>query len=250
LGARRPSVADPRASPRQHRELTEPTTAEPAERPPWTLAEAAGVWLASVVLGQIGYLVGAAIAGDSGLSIETVAASFVGSYLVLIGGSLLVVRARNAHLTLRFRPVDVAIGLGAGGALSFVLVPVVSWPITRLFPDIDLSAEAERLTNAAPGWRLWILGALVAGVTPFAEEIFFRGLLQPVLVHRVGPTFGVGLGAVLFAAVHFQLPQLLPLVAVGVVLGYLVWRTGRLGPAIVTHAVFNGLTVVFLGISS
>ncbi|WP_421121992.1 type II CAAX prenyl endopeptidase Rce1 family protein [Aquihabitans daechungensis] len=49
-----------------------------------------------------------------------------------------------------------------------------------------------------------------------------------------------------FALTHFQLLQFLPLVAAGAVFGYLVVRTGRLGPAIVAHMAFNFSTAAVL----
>jgi hypothetical protein len=55
--------------------------------------------------------------------------------------------------------------------------------------------------------------------------------------------------AVLFAASHFQPLQFPALVLLGVILALLVQRTGRLGPAIATHMVFNLTTVTFLVLS-
>ena len=49
-----------------------------------------------------------------------------------------------------------------------------------------------------------------------------------------------------FGITHFQLVQLPALVLVGVVNGLLVLRTGRLGPALWSHAAFNAVTVAVL----
>ena len=43
----------------------------------------------------------------------------------------------------------------------------------------------------------------------------------------------------MFAAVHLQLLQFPALVLIGLVLGWLTLRTGRLGPAIWAHVAFN-----------
>lgn len=59
----------------------------------------------------------------------------------------------------------------------------------------------------------------------------------------------VVLSSALFAAVHASVwPSPIPLFVLGLILGYVYWRTHRLLPCIVAHALFNGasLTVVTL----
>ena len=125
----------------------------------------------------------------------------------------------------------------------------MAWPIEQLFPETDISEAAERLADATPGWRIWVLALCVAGLTPIAEELFFRGIVQSRLVGRVGSLGAVLIASTLFGLAHLQLVQLLPLIALGAVFGVLALRFRRLGPAIVAHAVFNGLTVVALATS-
>jgi membrane protease YdiL (CAAX protease family) len=56
----------------------------------------------------------------------------------------------------------------------------------------------------------------------------------------------VALSAVVFGLSHigFETLQLAGLVALGIVLGVLAVRTGRLGPSMFAHAGFNGLTML------
>ncbi|MCY4425309.1 MAG: CPBP family intramembrane metalloprotease, partial [Acidimicrobiaceae bacterium] len=77
-------------------------------------------------------------------------------------------------------------------------------------------------------------------------EVFFRGLLQGALQDRLGPVWAVSIASVAFGITHFQVVQLPALVLVGVVNGLLVLRTGRLGPALWSHAAFNAVTVAVL----
>ena len=87
---------------------------------------------------------------------------------------------------------------------------------------------------------------VVGLIAPICEEVFFRGLLFRSFEKRLGAWWALGLSSVLFAATHGQLLQFVPLIAAGAVFGYLVVRTGRLGPAIVAHMAFNLTTVVSL----
>lgn len=150
---------------------------------------------------------------------------------------------------LRFRPVDLAIGIALGVASQLILVPVVSWPWVRVLgrssdqlrePACQLAAKADDHFGIAALVVITVLGA------PFVEEVFFRGFVQRGLTNRFG-TFGGTVGtAAVFGTIHYQLLQLPALVAFGLVLGSLTARTGRLGSAIVTHAAFNATTVVSL----
>lgn len=202
-----------------------------------------------MVLAQVGYAIAAVVTGSTRLSLATLVASFAGSYLGLIGGSLLLTGGDLRSAGLAIRLVDFPVGLASGFLASFVIVPALAWPIERLFPDSDISEAAERLADATPGWRIWVLALFVAGITPIAEELFFRGIVQGRLVPRIGPVGGVVATSVLFGLAHLQLIQLLPLIALGAVFGVLALRMRRLGAAIVAHAVFNGLTIVALATS-
>jgi membrane protease YdiL (CAAX protease family) len=49
-----------------------------------------------------------------------------------------------------------------------------------------------------------------------------------------------------FGLVHLQALQFLALTVIGLVLGALTLRTGRLGPAIWAHVAFNGVATALL----
>lgn len=150
---------------------------------------------------------------------------------------------------LRLRPVDIPIGIGLGVASQLLLVPIVSWPWARVLgrstdqlrePACQLAAKADDHFGIAALVVITVLGA------PFVEEVFFRGFVQRGLTNRFGMIGGAVGTAAVFGTIHYQLLQLPALVAFGLVLGSLTARTGRLGPAIVTHAAFNATTVVSL----
>jgi len=90
-----------------------------------------------------------------------------------------------------------------------------------------------------------LLAAVSAVVmAPLAEELFFRGLLQSMLRNYLPAWPTVIISASFFAILHFPNPQdVIPLLALGLVLGYNYERTGRLVAPILIHAMFNGVMI-------
>lgn len=147
------------------------------------------------------------------------------------------------------RWIDLPIGIVAGLVTQFVIAPLVSWPFLELTGHdfSDLGDVARDLGDKATDpLGVFLLFALVVGLAPFAEELFFRGLTMRSLEKSYGTVVAVIGSSVFFGATHFQ-PLLFPALTVtGLVFALLVVRTGRLGTSIVAHMVFNGATAVGL----
>ena len=89
---------------------------------------------------------------------------------------------------------------------------------------------------------LLLLGIFSIGaMTGLAEESFFRGLVQRGFEEERPAALAIALTAILFAAVHFQAINLIPLIGLGLLLGFITWRSGSILPAIYGHALFNSL---------
>jgi len=160
--------------------------------------------------------------------------------------------ARDYGLALRPWP-DIPLGIIAGVASQYLLVPVVEAPLVPFVHHLytRLGHPAQNLTGDAFGPGLIVLAVLVCVGSPIVEELFFRGLLLRALLGsfrelgpRARPAISVVVTALVFALVHFEALQFLGLAGFGVVLGLLAWRTGRLGPSIVAHMAFNTVTIV------
>jgi len=148
---------------------------------------------------------------------------------------------------------DVLRGLGAGLGTQIVAIPVLYILIFAISDalgwdyDQDLSGAARELTDKATdpvGVVLLVL--IVAIAAPIIEELFFRGLLLRAIEKRSGPTWALWVSSLIFGAVHLQLLQFPALTLIGLVLGWLTLRYGRLGPAIWAHIAFNSVATVTL----
>lgn len=96
------------------------------------------------------------------------------------------------------------------------------------------------------GLLLWL--AVNLGVAVLAEELLFRGLLQPALIKRLGNWPGLLLCAALFGAAHLPFSPLFALVAAVAGLGYgLAFHySKRLSLAIALHGAVNLLHFLLL----
>jgi membrane protease YdiL (CAAX protease family) len=91
-----------------------------------------------------------------------------------------------------------------------------------------------------------LFNLLIIALAPaIFEEIFFRGTLQPLLIGFArNKHIGIWVGSFLFAAIHLNLQQIIPMFFLALVLGYLCYFTGSLIPGIIIHFCNNGLAVM------
>ncbi|MGI8606884.1 MAG: CPBP family intramembrane glutamic endopeptidase [Gaiellaceae bacterium] len=163
-------------------------------------------------------------------------------YAVLVGLTFAIVRAYPMNVgealgLKRFESRWVWIALGV--AVASLVVAAIAEPFLH-------GGEEQGL---APGdWQPDRAGAFVANalvvvvLAPFAEELFFRGLGVRVL-RFLGPVVAVGGTAVLFGLAHGILGALPPLIAFGVGLAWVRYRSDSVWPCFVSHAIFNGIGI-------
>ena len=115
---------------------------------------------------------------------------------------------------------------------------------------VHYESNAAAFETSIGGSRLllWTFGAAAIIGAPLIEEFFFRGFLQQALTRELPAVAAVGVQAVAFGAYHWiptygtaNIPMILPLTAIGAAFGTFAYRTGRLGPSIVAHALMNTL---------
>lgn len=92
---------------------------------------------------------------------------------------------------------------------------------------------------------------VIALVAALSEELFFRGVLQKVLIEVTrNKHVGVWLGAILFSAIHMQFYGFLPRMLMGAYLGYLFLWSGSLWLGIFAHFLNNGMAVLLIWLSN
>lgn len=92
---------------------------------------------------------------------------------------------------------------------------------------------------------------VIAFIAALSEELFFRGVLQKVLIENTrNKHVGVWLGAILFSAIHMQFYGFLPRMLMGAYLGYLFLWSGSLWLGIFAHFINNGMAVLLIWLSN
>lgn len=163
------------------------------------------------------------------------------SVLLWGGAALLVASAVAGRAWGRFlglgAPSLGALGAAAllGAAMAVVATALLN-AVNAAYVRLGLTPPPAFPPVTAPATA--VLGVVV--LAPVAEELFFRGSL--LSAYGRGRS-GVIATAVLFGLAHLSLRSLVPLVLIGLVLGFLVRETGSVFPAIVAHSLANGLSL-------
>lgn len=238
--------------------MSRQTAAEPRPASPIAFRPAAAAW-AVAWLGGVAILGGLVIVASgveqaADTSIPVLGLSMLVGWIAF-GIALVVVSQRSgtgrpiADYALDVRPIDAA-GIPLGVATQFALVPVLYWPLRRVWPDTFarelLEERAQDLADRAVGWHAIVLVVLVVVGAPIVEELVYRGLLQRSLANAVPRWWALVVTSAWFAFIHFAWVELPGLFAAGLVFGACVVITGRLGMAIATHAAFNAAGVAIV----
>ena len=216
-----------------------------------------------------GYFIGIALAfaietalkaaDEPGGRIVTVIGSQLGLWTGLVGACLLVSKRRGTGSFVRdfgwrFRKVDVGFGL-AGAFAGRIVSALVAIPIPTPFrhPTAPERGVFDRVTHRPIDWVVLVI--IVCIGAPVIEELFFRGLMQPRLVQRLGTGGGVVVTALLFGAAHLTNWQgaatfayVAAIAGGGLVLCMLRQVTGRLGTSTWAHFFFNAQAVALVAL--
>ena len=122
-------------------------------------------------------------------------------------------------------------------AVAFVIEP-----ISMLLPEMSevMKAAMEMLLDG-PVWLVLISVSIFA---PFFEEWLCRGIILRGLLTKVKPAWAIAISALVFGLIHGNLWQAIPAFFIGVVLGYVYYKTGSLKLTMLMHCVNNTLAVI------
>jgi membrane protease YdiL (CAAX protease family) len=156
----------------------------------------------------------------------------------------------SSDFGVHLRPIDLARAVGFA-VLTQIVVLVVGVAVAAVDEDFsggnlqDVEIGADEAATA-----VLVFAAVV--LAPLTEETVFRGILLQALRARLATPAAVVLQAVAFGLVHLgaygarNVSVFLGTAAIGVVLGVIAVRDGRLGAAMMTHAIFNAASLALV----
>jgi membrane protease YdiL (CAAX protease family) len=112
--------------------------------------------------------------------------------------------------------------------------------VTELGWDVLIPPDRPFEPDFQPS-QLVLLGLLIIGVGPMAEEVFFRGFIMSGLARSLGPRGGVLLSALIFSLAHVDPAVYLPIFVAGVLLAWLYMKTGSLLACFFAHGAQNAV---------
>jgi len=138
-------------------------------------------------------------------------------------------------------PGDILIYGCGSGIILLLFMLAVSWPLSRLIPDISPQLYETMLRNAGHGAAFVVLFFMGAVLAPISEELFYRAMIYPYLRGVLGPVWGILMAGLVFGLAHWDLWRTIPLAIGGVVLCYVYEKTGSIYVPMVAHGVWNGV---------
>lgn len=138
------------------------------------------------------------------------------------------------------------------GLLAAITIFLIIFVIE--FALIKMGYKPQDLSNIPDIQRLfsWPVLFFLVAIQPIGEEIFFRGFLFEKIEHFGGGIVAIFITAFLFGLAHMSygkiFPVLMPMV-MGIVLGYIVFKTKNLYSSIIAHIIFNvtSLSLAYVG---
>ena len=218
-----------------------------------------GLW--DVVVGAVGTLVLGA-----GIAALLIAVDASPTYTILVGTTVpwlalagwpIIATLRRGNgpridLGLRLTWGDTGWGV-LTGFMGLLLAGIAALATQLMVPDVTSAAAeaADELQQSAGRLAITAFALLVMVGAPVVEELFFRGLFFSALRKRgVGPVLTIAITGVVFAGFHFEPTRFLVLLPTGLLLGWVRWKTGSTGAAMVAHGVVNapGALVLLVGL--
>ena len=126
--------------------------------------------------------------------------------------------------------------------LSIMLVFAAMFAFNVLAQELGLPDELSEVIKQVSNN---VLGCItIAVLAPILEEVLFRGAIQGYLMRKYNPTVGIVVAALVFGLIHMNPIQIFYAFCLGLVFGWMYYRTRSLMPVIIGHVLNNSLAVV------
>ncbi len=130
--------------------------------------------------------------------------------------------------------------------LLLILTPLLSVVIEPLSMWIPMPEWVKTILERAFGEKSIALFLTAVVAAPFCEEWLCRGVILKGLLKHTTPAKAIIHSSIIFAVMHLNPWQAIPAFCIGLVFGWVYYRTRSLWPCIFMHAVNNSLAFLIL----
>ena len=120
---------------------------------------------------------------------------------------------------------------------NYKLTTSVKW----LNDAYDMFVNMMQQVTGGPFWSSFLVTAIFA---PVFEEWMCRGVVLRGLLTKMKPGWAIVISALFFALIHMNPWQALNAFIIGLVMGYVYYKTGSLLLTMLIHFVYNGTAVI------
>ena len=127
-------------------------------------------------------------------------------------------------------------------SLATIAAAFVTEPAATILPEMPavLEEALKSLTNGP----LWASILSVSIFAPLFEEWLCRGLVLRGLMNKMNPAGAICISAAFFAILHMNPWQAIPAFILGLLFGYVYYRTGSLKLTMLMHCVNNTMATI------
>jgi uncharacterized protein len=180
-------------------------------------------------------------------------------YFYIIGGILffiiptLYIRYKNYDFYTLFRLRPVSGEIVQHSLLIGFTIGIVGDELDRIvqmvipMPEFMNELIKVMVAHSIFDWVILILGTVI--IASIAEELLFRGFLQVTLENKGDVTRAVILSSLSWTLIHANPFWAVQIFVMGVIIGFLAWRTDSVIPGIIAHGFNNFLSLLFINLN-
>ncbi len=133
-------------------------------------------------------------------------------------------------------------------SVATIATAFVAEPVSALLPEAP--EWFEQLMESMTGGNLILNFIAVSVFAPIFEEWLCRGVVLRGLLTKMRPGWAIIVSALFFAVLHMNPWQALPAFLLGLLFGYVYYRTGSLKLTMLMHFTNNTMALIFSRIPS
>ncbi len=205
------------------------------------------------------FFVGALIGNFLVLGLTAISAGFVQDYGILISYPVMFIppmlyasaaSRRNEIFDEGYALDSSNFGVQSGSFTAFtvsaatIALAFLTEPVTALLPEMPAWLK-DVMDQMLEGGPLWATVISVSVFAPFFEEWLCRGIVLRGLLKHCSPAAAITISAAFFGILHMNPWQAIPAFCLGVLFGYVYYKTGSLRLTMLMHCVNNTMSVIF-----